>query len=230
MLISDVKITQIYSTMDKVLQFLSELEKNNTREWFNDNRKWYEESRDKVTFVTDVLINEIGKFDSQVRGLSPKDCVFRIFRDVRFSKDKRPYKTNFGSFICKGGRKSMNPGYYFHIEPGSSFVAGGVYMSPAEPLKAIRNFMAENAEEFLEITNNPTFRAVFPEMFDDQLKTAPKGFPKDHEFISLLRYKSFIFSKQLKDEQVKGDKYIEKTLELFEQLKPVNSFLYEALI
>lgn len=216
--------------MDKVLNFLEELSKNNTREWFNENRKWYEESRDKVIFITDVLINEIGKFDSSVKGLSPKDCTFRIFRDVRFSKDKRPYKTNFGSFICKGGRKSMNPGYYFHIEPGSSFVAGGIYMPPAEPLKTIRNYMADNAEEFLDITNSPSFKEIFPEMYDDKLKTAPKGFPKDHEFIELLRYKSYIFSKELNDGVIKGDNYIERMVELFEELKPVNSFLYEALI
>lgn len=216
--------------MDKVLQFLKELSENNNREWFNDNRKRYEESRDKVIFLTDVLINEIGKFDSQVRGLSPKDCVFRIFRDVRFSKDKRPYKTNFGSFICKGGRKSVNPGYYFHIEPGGSFIGGGIYMPPAEPLKAIRNYMAEHAEDFLEITNKTSFKKNFPEMYDDQLKLAPKGFPKDHKYIKLLKYKSFIFSKEIKDSVVKSDKYVEKMIDNFEQLKDVNAFLYEALV
>lgn len=215
--------------MDKVLQFLKELTENNNREWFNDNRKTYEENRDKVIFLTDVLINEIGKFDSAVRGLSAKESVYRIFRDVRFSKDKLPYKTNFGSFICKGGRKSMNPGYYFHIEPGGSFIGGGIYMPPAEPLKAIRNFMAEHADEFLELTGEPDFKKEFPEMYNHQLKLAPKGFPKDHEFISLLRYKSFIYSKKMSDSVVKSDKYIEKMLESFEQLQTVNSYLYEAL-
>lgn len=215
--------------MDKVLQFLAELSANNNREWFNDNRKWYEESRDKVIFLTDVLINEIGKFDSGVRGLGAKDCVFRIFRDVRFSKDKRPYKTNFGSFICKGGRKNGNPGYYFHIEPGGSFIGGGIYMPQSESLKAIRNYMAEHAEEYLEIINEPDFKKNFPEMYDDQLKLAPKGFPKDHEYIKLLKYKSFIFSKKMKDSDVASDKYLEKMIDNFEQLKAVNLFLYEAL-
>ena len=215
--------------MDKVLQFLNELSKNNNREWFNDNKKWYEESRDKVNFLTDVLINEIGRFDSEVKGLSPRECVFRIFRDVRFSKDKRPYKTNFGSFICKGGRKSMNPGYYFHIEPGNSFIGGGIYMPPSEQLKAIRNYMAGHADNFLEITNDPVFKSNFPEMYDDQLKTAPKGFPKDHEHITLLKYKSFIFSKAMKDSVVKSDKYVEEMVKSFQQLQAVNAFLYEAL-
>ena len=156
--------------MEKVLGFLKELTENNNREWFNDNRKWYEESREKILFLTDVLINEIGEFDPAVRGLQPKDCVFRIFRDVRFSKDKRPYKTNFGSFICKGGRKSMNPGYYFHLEPGGCFVAGGIYMPPAPVLKSIRNYVADHAEEFLEITNEPDFKKQFPEMIPDYKK------------------------------------------------------------
>lgn len=216
--------------MDKVLQFLKELAENNNREWFHENKKRYEESRDKVLFLTDVLINEIGEFDSAVKGLNPKDCVFRIFRDVRFSKDKRPYKTNFGSFICKGGRKSMNPGYYFHIEPGRCFVGGGIYMPPAEPLKAIRNYMAEHAEAYLDIIGESNFKKNFPDMYADKLKTAPKGFPKDHEYIELLRYKSFIFSKEINDSLVSGDKYIQTMVEAFEQLKPVNAFLYEALI
>ena len=214
--------------MDKVLEFLKELAVNNNREWFQDNKKWYNESRDKVLFLTDVLINEIGKFDPTVRGLRPKDCLFRIFRDVRFSHDKRPYKTNFGSFICRGGRKSMNPGYYFHIEPENSFIGGGTYMPPAEPLKAIRNLMAEHGDEYKEIIDAPDFKHEFPEMYDDKLKTAPKGFPKDHEFIDLLRYKSFIFSKSFSDADVTSDKYVENVVDAFEKLYPVNAFLYQA--
>lgn len=215
--------------MEKVLGFLKQLEENNNREWFNENRKWYEESREKLLFLTDVLINEIGEFDSAVRGLQPKDCIFRIFRDVRFSKDKRPYKTNFGSFICKGGRKSMNPGYYFHIEPGGCFVAGGIYMPPAPVLKSIRKYVAGHAEEFLGITNEPGFKKQFPEMYGDKLKLAPKGFPKDHEHIELLKYKSYIYSKTLKENEVTSDNYIRKMVQLYEQLYPVNVFLYEAL-
>ncbi|MDX1283551.1 MAG: DUF2461 domain-containing protein [Draconibacterium sp.] len=215
--------------MDKVLQFLKGLSENNNREWFKDNMKWYEESRDKMLFLTDVLINEISKFDPEISGVQPKDCVFRIFRDVRFSKDKRPYKTNFGSFICKGGRKSMNPGYYFHIEPGSSFIGGGIYMPPAEPLRSIRNYMAEHAEEYFEIINNPEFKKEFPAMYDDQLKTAPKGFPKDHEHIGLLRYKSYIFSMNFKDSVVKSENYIDNMVQAFKMLQPVNTFINEAL-
>lgn len=215
--------------MEKVLQFLSELSENNNREWFQQNKTWYDESREKVFFLTDVLINEIGKFDASVKGLRPQDCMFRIFRDVRFSHDKRPYKTNFGSFICKGGRKSMNPGYYFHLEPSGCFVAGGIYMPPAEPLRAVRSYLADHAEEFMEITTDPDFKASFPEMYDDRLKTAPKGFPKDHEHIDLLKYKSFIFSQNFNDTQVKSKNYVENMVDAFRLVSPVNQFLYQAL-
>lgn len=215
--------------MEKILQFLTELAENNNKEWFHANRSVYEENRDKMLFITEVLINEIRKFDDSITALDPKDCMFRIFRDIRFSKDKRPYKTNFGSFIAKGGRKSMNPGYYFHIEPGNSFVGGGVYMPPAEPLKAVRNYLAGHGNEFLEIINEKSFRKYFPEMYDHKLKTAPKGFPKDHVYINLLRYKSFVFSKKLSDEDITGDKFLETTINSFKQLYRVNTFLSEAL-
>lgn len=215
--------------MDKVLEFLQELSGNNNREWFNNNKDRYNESKEKILFLTDVLINEIGEFDSGVRGVSPKDSIYRIFRDVRFSKDKVPYKTNFGSYIAKGGRKSLNPGYYFHIEPGQSFIGGGVYMPPAESLRSIRNYMAENAPEFKSIINDSAFKKVFPEMYDHRLKTSPKGFPKDHEYIELLRYKSIIFSMPIADKTVSGKDFIESAVYAFSQLQKVNAFLTEAL-
>lgn len=215
--------------MLKVIQFLNELSKNNNREWFQKNKKWYDESREKVLFLTEVVINEIRKFDPDVPLLEPKDCLFRIFRDVRFSHDKSPYKTNFGSFIAKGGRKSSYAGYYFHIEPSGSFVGGGIYMPAAEPLKAIRDYIAENGEEFLLLTNNKNFKKVYPEMMDDKLKTAPKGYSPDHEFINLLRYKSFAFSSQFDKSQILADNYIEKLVHSFKTLQPVNRFLNDAL-
>lgn len=215
--------------MLQVVQFLQELSENNNREWFQKNKKRYDESRQKALFITDVLINEIRKFDPDVPLLEPKDCLFRIFRDVRFSNDKRPYKTNFGSFIAKGGRKSIYAGYYFHIEPDGSFVGGGVYMPEADPLKAIREAIAENGDEFSGLINNPEFKKVFPEMMDDKLKTAPKGYSPDNEFIDLLRYKSFAFSSRISREEILSDNYIEQLVRSFKILHPVNRFLNEAL-
>jgi len=216
--------------MEKVLEFLTDISANNNREWYNANKKRYEESREKILFLTDVVINEIRKFDSEIPPLSPKDCVFRIFRDVRFSNDKRPYKTNFGAFIAKGGRKSIYAGYYFHIDPTGSFAGGGVYMPQAEPLKAIRNYMAENGGEFLEIINNRNFKKIYPAMYDDKLKTVPKGFPKDHEYIELLKYKSFVFSSEITNSEISSDDLISKIVDSFRELHPVNRFLNEALI
>ncbi len=215
--------------MIQVLQFLQELSENNNREWFQKNKKRYEESREKVLFITELLINEIRKFDSDIPLLDPKDCLFRIFRDVRFSNDKRPYKTNFGSFIAKGGRKSIYSGYYFHIEPGGSFLGGGIYMPEAGPLKAIRDYIAENGDEFRSIITNKNFKAVFPEMMDDKLKTAPKGYAPDHEFIDLIRYKSFAFSNRVDKSQILADNYIDYLVSSFKVLYPANRFLNKAL-
>lgn len=215
--------------MEDVLKFLSQLSKNNTREWFDANRDWYKKSREKILFTTDLFINEIRKFDAEIPVMDPKECMFRIFRDVRFSDDKRPYKTNFGSFIAKGGRKSRNAGYYFHVEPGESFIGGGVYMPDKEPLKAIRQYISRFPDEFLEIINHPDFKAIYPEMYDHQLKTAPKDFPKDHPYIHLLRYKSFVFSAPLTNEELKNGKFIDKSVNAFNQLHKINSWLNDAL-
>lgn len=215
--------------MKKILQFLEELSRNNNKEWFNDNRTRYEESRDKMLFMTEVLINEIRKFDPEIPVLNPKDCMFRIFRDVRFSPDKRPYKTNLGSFISKGGRKGDRPGYYFHIEPDSSFIGGGVYMPQAEPLKAIRSYITENPEEFISITEDKSFKKIYPELYDHKLKTAPKGFPKDHEHIDLLRYKSYVFSTPLTNERLLSDSLVNYIIQSFSELYKFNNFLNRAV-
>ena len=202
--------------MNQVIRFLQDLSENNNREWFQENKTRYDESRKKALFLTEVVINEIRKFDAEIPLLDPKDCLFRIFRDVRFSHDKRPYKTNFGSFMAKGGRKSVYAGYYFHIDPAGSFAGGGIYMPAAEPLKAIREYMAENGEEFLSLTNHKNFKKAYPEMMDDKLKTAPKGFSPDHEFIDLLRYKSYAFMRQFTQTEVLNDNYIAKLVESFQ--------------
>jgi uncharacterized protein (TIGR02453 family) len=211
--------------MQEVLKFLSELKENNNKEWFDQNRNRYEASKKKVLFLTELLIHEIAKFDSEIGNQDPKDCVFRIFRDVRFSNDKTPYKTNMGSFIAKGGRKSTSAGYYVHIEPGRSFVGGGSYCPPPDALKAIRTEIFDHPEEFDQLIRKESFLKVYPEMYDDQLKTAPKGFPKDFPGIDLLKYKSYAFTSNLEDSIVTSDAYVSKTISAFRELFPVNRFL-----
>ena len=215
--------------MENVLQFLADLAENNNREWFQQNKKRYDACREKILFLTDVLINEIRKFDPSIPVVSPADCMFRIFRDVRFSNDKRPYKTNFGSFIARGGRKSTFAGYYFHIEPCGCFAGGGIYMPDADTLKSLRGYIAENGDEFSAIINAPVFKKTFPEMYDDKLKTAPKGYDPNHEYIELLKYKSFAFTRKIDDEIVTGDKYVSALVESFGVLSKANAFLNLAL-
>jgi len=215
--------------MQEVLNFLSELKENNNKEWFDQNRNRYEASRKKVLFLTELVIHEIAKFDPEIGIQDPKNCVFRIFRDVRFGLDKTPYKTNMGSFIAKGGRKSTSAGYYLHIEPGSSFVGGGSYCPPADALKAIRTEIFDHPEDFRQLIRNDSFLKVYPEMYDDKLKTAPKGFPKDFSEIDLLKYKSYAFTSRLSDSDVIGEAYVTKTVTAMKQLHPVNRFLNTAL-
>ncbi|HAQ19192.1 MAG TPA: TIGR02453 family protein [Prolixibacteraceae bacterium] len=215
--------------MQEILNFLSELKENNNKDWFDQNRDRYEASRKKVLFLTEMIIHEVAKFDPEIGFQDPKNCVFRIFRDVRFATDKTPYKTNMGSFIAKGGRKSTSAGYYIHIEPGSSFVGGGSYCPPAEALKAIRTEIFDHPEDFKQLILNNSFLKVYPEMYDDKLKTAPKGFPKDFPEIDLLKYKSFAFTSKLEDTVVTSDAYVDKIVSAFKALSPVNRFLNTAL-
>jgi uncharacterized protein (TIGR02453 family) len=215
--------------MQEVLNFLSELKGNNNKEWFDQNRDRYQECRKKLLFLTEMIIHEVGKFDHEIGVQDPKNCVFRIFRDVRFSNDKTPYKTNMGSFIAKNGRKSISAGYYLHIEPGASFVGGGSYCPPADALKAFRTEIFDQPEEFKQLIFNESFRKVYPELYDDKLKTAPKGFPKDFPDIDLLKYKSFAFGSAIDDSVVTSEAYIEIILNSMKQLYPVNRFLNAAL-
>ena len=215
--------------MQEVLNFLSELRTNNNKEWFDQNRDRYEESRKKVLFLTELVIHEVSKFDPEIGTLTAKDCVFRIFRDVRFSHDKTPYKINMGSFIARGGRKSMGAGYYLHIEPGGSFVGGGSYCPPADSLKALRTEIFDHPDEFKKLIYSDSFRRTYPEMYDDKLKTPPKGFPKDFPDIDLLKYKSYAFTSRIDDSVVAGDAYVGKIIDAFKELAPVNRFLNTAI-
>ncbi|WP_163715961.1 DUF2461 domain-containing protein [Mangrovibacterium lignilyticum] len=215
--------------MQTLLQFLKELKQNNNKEWFNDHRKEYETAKEQMLFFTDLMIQELRKIDSDIPALSPKDCLFRIFRDVRFSKDKSPYKTNMGSFIAPGGRKSELAGYYVHFEPGASFIGGGVWCPGPEILRSIRLEIYNHPESFKEVLYDEDFRRVFPEVMGEKLKTAPKGFDKEFEDIALLRYKSYAFGCSLSDEQVLSADLIDETVEVFRQLSHMNRFLNDVI-
>jgi uncharacterized protein (TIGR02453 family) len=213
-----------------VFQFSQGLTENNNREWFHANKKSYEEAKSSVEAFIKELITGVQSFDDSVVGITPKDCMFRINRDVRFSNDKSPYKTNIGGFIAKGGRNAMNAGYYLHIEPGKSFLGGGIYMPPADKLKMIRNEIYFNAPTFKKIITDTTFKKYFTEIWDDaKLKNAPKDFPKDFVDIDLLKFKNYTIIHPLKDEQIMQANFYQYVLDVFKAMFSLNSFLNHAI-
>lgn len=175
----------------RILNFLVDLQLNNDRPWFNKHKDEYLDAKNEFDSFINQMIPEVKSFDSFVDVDTAKDCVFRIYRDSRFSNDKSPYKTNFGGVIAKGGRKSIYGGYYIHIDPNQSFIGGGIYRPQANELKAIRYHIYNHPNVFKEIINDATFKSLFGNIQGDKLKLAPKGFPKDFEEVDLLKHKSF---------------------------------------
>jgi uncharacterized protein (TIGR02453 family) len=214
------------------LQFLSALKENNTKEWFDLNRDWYQKTRKSFEAFVGKLIPELIKMDKEIGSLEVKDSVFRIFRDVRFSPDKTPYKSHMGAFVAKGGRKSRLGGYYFHMEPGNSVLAGGIWMPDAPVLKALRSEIYSYPEEFRAILDSKGFKKHFGELDKDMglLKTAPKDFPKDFPEIDLLKYKSYTVSKSIPNNLFEDEKkLIAECVEVFGELKHFNAFFNRAI-
>lgn len=213
-----------------ILNFLSELKNNNNKEWMDANKPLYQNLRKEFIGITDHLLKEMSKFDEGIQGLDPKKCIFRINRDVRFSKDKSPYKTNFGAFMVEGGKKSGNAGYYLHIQPGGeSFFGGGVYMPPSDRLTKIRQEIDYNPSELKNIIAASGFQGYFKEVKGEKLKTAPKGYPKDHPNIELLKLKSYTVWKELSDEELKSKEVAGYVLGGFKTMKPFNDYFNVAM-
>lgn len=215
--------------MQEIYNFLKNLNENNNKEWFDIHKEEYLHTKTKFLHITDILINEIRSFDKEIPFLDPKKCMFRIYRDVRFSNDKRPFKTNYGSYIARDGRSGGNPGYYFQIEPGNSFLGGGIFMPDADKLKAIRTEIFNHPYDFLELINDEDFKNTFQLYDEDKLKTAPKGFPKDFEHIDLLRYKSYSPFMMISDEQLFSPSIIELVVDKFSLLARFNQYLNHAI-
>jgi len=213
----------------QIINFLTELKVNNDRDWFQKNKKLYESIKSEMLAFLGKIIPEIALFDPDVTVVQPKDCIFRIYRDVRFSNDKAPYKTHIGAFISKTGRKGNHPGYYIHLEPGQSFLAGGLYMPPPDLLKAVRNEIFFNADVFKAILNQPEFLNIFGKLDDfDKLSRPPKGFEPDWPDIDLLKYKSYVVSHYVKDEAFENTSPETLILPVFKALYPFNAFLQRA--
>jgi len=213
----------------ETLTFLTELKNNNNREWFDKNRSSYEKARDDFRGLVEDLIEEIIDFDPGLVGIEAKKAVFRLFRDVRFSKNKEPYKTNFGASMSRDGRKSPFAGYYLHIMPGNNFIGGGNYRPDAPELKKIRAYIEANAAELHAITSNKRFKELFGDLRGDSLKSAPKGYPKDHPEIELLRMKGFFALHELTDEELLQEGFVTKAAETVKVIHPLIEFLNDAV-
>lgn len=211
------------------LDFLIKLKKNNNKEWFDKNRPQYELIKMEFKNFINELIASIAKFDPSVKHLEAKDCIFRINRDVRFSSNKAPYKTNIAAFISPEGKKSISAGYYIHIQPGNCFLASGMWMPPAPQLSAVRQEIDYNAEEFRKIILSKEFKKHFKELSqEDKVKTTPKGYEKTHPEIEFLKLKSFIAMKAIDDKDVLSKNFIKSICTSFEVAYPLNAFLRRA--
>jgi len=215
----------------ETVDFLKKLEKNNDRDWFHANKDAFVRANDNVIAVTGDLIGRVSKFDPAIVGIDPKSCVFRIYRDVRFSKDKSPYKTNLGAFIAPGGKKAMLPGYYFHVQPKMFFSAAGKHMPDNTELLKIRNHIAANTKEFLKLVEGKKFHDRFGGFHaGDKLTKAPKGFDAEHPAIEYLKLKSFTVGEEFNEKDALSKDYSKMLAESFKAAYPIVEFLRKALI
>ena len=210
------------------LDFLADLKLNNYREWFQKNRKRYEDAKSNYESFVQAAIDQISDFDPILKGLEVKNCTYRINRDIRFSNDKTLYKSHLGAFIVRGGKNNGDrlAGYYLHVEPGgNSMIAGGAYIPPTPWLSAIREKIDEQGEKFVKILKNKELVRLFGEIEGEKLKSAPKGYPKDHPYIEYLKLKSFLVSKVFTDKEVTSKEWFGMLIEACRVMKPLNDFL-----
>ncbi len=215
--------------MKEILDFLTALKNNNNKPWMDNNRESYLKVKNLFQKLIAELIEKIAVFDPSVIGVQPKNCIFRLNRDIRFSKDKRPYKENFGAFISEQGKKGVAGGYYIHLQPGQHMLAGGSYMPPPDVLNKIRQEIDYNPDPLLGYMESETFKKLFGTLEGDKLKTAPKGYPSDHPHIDLINHKSFIVFHNLTDKQVLAPGFLDRAIVTFQAIKPLNNYIRNAL-
>jgi len=215
--------------MTNILDFLKDLSKNNTREWMQENKKLYLSVKEEFEESVQQLIDKIALFDPYISGVETKKCVFRINRDIRFSKDKRPYKENMGAFINKDGKKGVDGGYYLHIQPGQSMLAGGVYMPPSDILKKVRLEIDYNPDLLIKFMNSSEFKKYFKAFEGDKLKKAPKGYDPEHSNIELLKLKYYIVVHRIDDNTLIKPGFLDYATKIFGAMKPLNDYLRIAI-
>ncbi|QEE49535.1 DUF2461 domain-containing protein [Flavobacterium alkalisoli] len=213
-----------------ILPFLEDLKNNNNREWFQANQKRYKTYKEDYKNVAEELIKEVSTTDTSLKHLEAKNCTFRINRDIRFSKDKSPYKTNMGIWMSAGNKDFNMGGYYLHIEKGASFIAGGLHMPDPVSLKKMRREIAGFYEDLEEILENKDFKKLYGDFDREQsLKTAPKDYDKDHPAIDFLKLKSFTVTHKLSDKDLADKNFIKETAKKLLVMQPLIEYINRAM-
>jgi uncharacterized protein (TIGR02453 family) len=216
----------------ETLQFIQDLKDNNNRDWFQANQKRYDVFKKDYKDLVANFITELSKGDESLKHLEFKDCSFRINRDIRFSKDKSPYKTNLGIWMSAGNKNTNFAGYYVHIEPGASFIAGGVHWPDAADLKKIRREIDGFYEDLDAIVEDKEFKKIYGKLDRDEnnsLKTVPKGYDKEHPAIEFLKLKSFTATAKLSDKDISDKNFVVNTAKKLLVLKPLVEFINRGL-
>jgi uncharacterized protein (TIGR02453 family) len=216
----------------QTLKFLSSIKKNNNKAWFETHRAAYEAARIDYANFIELVIDELQKSDPTITGLTSRDCIYRFYRDVRFSKDKTPYKNYFGATIKRGGRKTKYAGYYFHCTPGGSFAGGGLWMPEPENLKLVRQEIDYNYDEFLSILKEKNFRKYFGDLHKDEdisLVNAPKGYEKDNPAVPYLKLKCLIAETEIGDDELTKATLHRKVINVFKAIQPLLNFINRSL-
>lgn len=214
------------------LKFLKNLRKNNNKPWFDAHRDEYDAARSDFEQFIQAVLDGHSKNDPDLKELTAKKCLFRINRDVRFSKDKSPYKSNFGASMDKGGKKSGLAGYYFHLEPGKSFVGGGLWMPEPPVVKRVRQEIDYSLEEFKKIVTAKKFKSYYGDLYTGenvQLAKVPQGFEKDNPAAEYLRFKSWLVLHELPDAELTSTSLVKNTIEAYKLLQPLTRFLNRAV-
>ena len=208
-----------------VLDFLGGLQKNNNKAWFEKNRPAYEKAKDHFEAFVDGLILGLGSVEN-LGGVTARDCVMRIYRDIRFSKDKSPYKTGMGASIGPGGKRSTRLTYFLHLEPpGASMIAGGLHDPDSAQITKFREAIDRDAAPFKKVVNNKAFKQYFGAVAGEKLKTVPKGYDRDHPEIELLRMKEVVAIQRLTDAAVLSPDFSAHAVDAFTAMKPFLDYL-----
>lgn len=228
----------------QILRFLCDVAANNNREWFHEHKSEFDKVKADFENGVNKLIVELSEFDPEVAHLTAKDCIYRFYRDTRFSPDKSPYKRHFGAYICSKGKKSLRGGYYIHIQPGNCFIATGSYWLPTNILTACRNEIMSNIDNWRLAVENGRFIKYFgypntgnmaeydeadkmsPKGFGiSHLKKCPKDFPKDYEFVEYLKMKDYCCWHSVADDFFEGDEWQKEAIKMFKVAKPMMDFV-----